>query len=410
MQERLPGAFWRLFAGSALTNVGDGLRLAALPLLAREVTSDPALVAGAASAAMAPWMLFSLPFGVIIDRADRKRLIVCGNVLRVAVVTWLGVMIVTGGASILVVYTAAFLLGVAEVMVDTSSQAMVPDVVQPALLERANGRLYTVDTISSNFIGPALGGFLFGLAMAWPFFGSAPLLLFAALFVGSIRGDYRPDRDDEERSWKREIAEGISWLWARPLFRALAVVASVTNFFLAAVTGLLVVVAQDRLGQGPLGFATLLMAMAAGSAFGGLIVERVTRRIHLSKVILVGMVSFAVCLSVVGTSRYPVLTGVALFCIGITVMLLNVVTVTLRQSVVPAGLLGRVTSVYRVVALGSIPVGSAVSGIVASALGIPAPFLIGGLSLIVLALLTSRTVTQDAVDAARNGQDGLGTR
>jgi MFS family permease len=403
--QRLDGNFWRLFTGAGLTNIGDGLRLAALPLLAREVTSDPALVAGAASAAMAPWLLFSLPFGVVIDRANRKHTIVVANLLRAVGVLWLGLAIVTGTASIPVVYAAAFLLGMAEVLVDTASQAIVPSLVQPALLERANGRLYTADIVGSTFIGPPLGGFLFGIAAAVPFFGSIPLMLLAAVLVGSIKGSYRPDRTGLSTGPWRELKDGIVWLWVRPLFRLLAAVAGVTNFFLAAVTALLVVLARDHLGLGAFGFSTLLMVLAAGSVFGGLFVERVAERVHLSRVILLGLSSFACCLAVVGLSRNAVLTAGALFCIGIAVMLLNVVTVTLRQSVVPEGLLGRVTSVYRMVALGSIPAGAAVSGIVASVWGISAPFVLGALCLLALAGVTSRTVTRDVVDAARSGQD-----
>lgn len=406
IQARSLGArFWRLCAASATTNLGDGLRLAALPLLASEVTNDPGLIAGATTAAMLPWLVWSLPFGLFIDRADRRRTIVTANLLRVVVAVGLVGAITTGHASIWVVYLAAFLLGTAEVLADTAAQTLVPSIVSPQHLERANGRLYTVDVAGNNFIGPPLGAWLFAIAVVAPFGVSIPILLVGAALVASIRGDYRPEARPESQTLWSALGEGIKWMWARPLFRTLAVLACVTNFALASVSALLVVVAEESLGYGPVGYGILLVALAAGSMVGGLLVERVTQRVHLSRVVLLGVLAFAVSLPVVAISRFGALTAVALVCVGTAVMFLNVVTVTLRQSAVPESLLGRVTSVYRVVSLGSVPAGAALSGALASAFGLPTPFWAGGAVMVGVAVIVARVVTRDAVDAARHGAE-----
>jgi len=405
----LGSGFWRLFSASGLTNLGDGLRLTALPLLALQSTSDPALISGVTAASMAPWLLFSLPFGVVVDRIDRKRAMVVGNLMRALCAGALAVAISLGEATIGTIFAAAIVLGVAEVLVDTASQAIVPAIVSSDMYERANGRLQTADMLGNSFIGPALGGVLFGVAAVLPFLASLPILLIAAILVWSLRGSYRAAPDECRRGLKSEFVEGIAWLWSRQLFRTLAILAGVANFFLSAVTALLVIVATERLNLGPFGFSALLMMLAAGSTIGGIMVEYVAGLIHLSRMIVVGILVFAASLLAIGVSTSWAVTGIALFFMGNAVMMLNVVTVTLRQSAVPAALLGRVVSVYRTFALGSVPIGAAVSGIVARQWGYPTPFVIGAISMVGLATIVSRTVTREAVDAARNGREDAPT-
>ncbi|MGH8874945.1 MAG: MFS transporter [Acidimicrobiia bacterium] len=156
-REGLGPDFAKLWGAAAVSNLGDGVRLAALPLLASALTRDPGLVAGLTVALRLPWLLLSLPAGAIIDRLDRRRLMARASLLQGAAMASLGAALWAGWAGLPMLYLVAFLLGTGEVVRDTASHTVVPSLVPMELLERANGRLYATQMVANELVGPPIG-------------------------------------------------------------------------------------------------------------------------------------------------------------------------------------------------------------------------------------------------------------
>ncbi len=215
----LGGNFVRLWSAGAVSNLGDGVVLTALPLLAATLTSSPVVVALVAAAAALPWLLFSLVGGAVADRTDRRRTMAIVDGGRAVAIGALGVAVVTDTATVPLLMIVAFALGCGETVFDNAAAAVLPRIVDEAALEAANGRLESAFIISNQFVGPPVGAALFGLAAAAPFVLDAATFVFAALMVLTLRGSFRPERDLADRTMRADIAEGIRWLRAHRLLR-----------------------------------------------------------------------------------------------------------------------------------------------------------------------------------------------
>src|SRR3954454_6574246 len=222
---RLGPAFRRLWTGAAISNIGDGLIIVALPLLAESLTHDgtsaggsAVLVTGIVAMRYAAWLLLGLVGGVVADRVDRRRVMAYVDFARTVAVGLLGVTIFYGTPPIALLWITAFLLGCGEVFFDTASEAILPNVVTDDVLERANSRLFVTQTIANEFVGPPIGAALFGVAASLPFFLDSWSFLASALVVLTLRGSFTPKRPDTEAgrapsSVRADIAAG--WHYAR---------------------------------------------------------------------------------------------------------------------------------------------------------------------------------------------------
>lgn len=207
--------FWKLWAASTISNLGDGVTLVAGPLLAASLTRDPVLVAGVAFAQRLPWLLFSLISGALVDRLDRRRLMVAVDGFRTVLLGFLGLAVLMDFVSIPLLYVVFFLMGTAETLFDTASVSILPAVVPRESLEKANGRLFGAQIVANEFAAPPLGGFLFAIAASVPFFFDAGSFAAAAVFVLVMRGKFQVERPEGAPSttlWT-EISEGLGWLW-----------------------------------------------------------------------------------------------------------------------------------------------------------------------------------------------------
>ena len=189
--ERLGWRFAKLWAASTTSALGSGLATIAAPLLVASRTSNPLIVSAAFGVAWLPWLLFALPGGVLVDRVDRRRLMIMIDWSRVAAMAVLAAAIATGHASIALLYAVLFGVNAGEIVFRSASQAMIPAVVPRARLERANGWLYGGVTLMQGMIAGPLGGFLFVLAASIPFFVNAGTYAASAILIGLVAGAYR---------------------------------------------------------------------------------------------------------------------------------------------------------------------------------------------------------------------------
>ena len=401
-------AFRQLWAATTLTNLADGVALAAAPLLAATLTRDPALVAGLVVAQRLPWFLFSLVSGALVDRLDRRRVLGGANLFRAIVLGVLGVATLAGWASLPLLYAVFFLLGTAETFADNASLAILPAIVPREGLERANGRLFATHSAANEFIGPPLGSLLFALLAAVPLLGNAAWYLLAAALVLTLRGRFRPQRDGEEtrQSLRSAIGEGLRWFWRHPLLRILGGWAGASNLCGAATTGTFVLVAQDRLGLSDATFGLVLAGGAFGGVAGGLVAERITARLGGGTTIFATNLLTGVAYLVIAATTIPLLVSAMFAAMSFAAMIGNVIMSALRQGVIPDALLGRVTSAYRLVALGALPLGALVGGTMARIFGLTAPYWVAGVAMLLLAFALLPAVNNRSIARVREEARG----
>jgi MFS family permease len=397
----LPSAFWKLLLASAGSNLADGMFWIALPLLAIRLTDSPGLVAGVVIASRLPWLVFALVAGALADRLDRRRTMILVDLTRGAILGALAVATFAGAATLPLLYVAAFALGVAETLFDTSAQSIMPSLVEPDRLSRANGRLYAVELVMNQFVGPPVGGFISALAIGAAFGTGAVAYLLAAVSLLTIAGSFRPVREGPPVRMHREIAEGLRYLLGHPLLRVLALMVGISNMATAAVFSVFVLyaVSPGPLGLDAAGFGLLATALAFGSVVGSFLVERFERRLGRANLLAIAMSVNALVLVAPALTTFVPLIAVAWIIGGVVGISWNVVTVSLRQRIVPDRLLGRVNASYRLLAWGTMPLGAALGGLAGELFGVRAVFVIfGGLS--ALLLLGRLVVTDRAIEAA----------
>ena len=392
--------YWRLWSASAVSNLADGVFWIAFPLLAISLTDSPALIAGVAVVGRLPWLIFVLFAGALADRLDRRRTMFLVALLRSGVAAVIALSIVTGFVNLPLLYVAAFVLGVGETLFDTAAQSIMPSVVDRDRLSQANGRLYAVELTMNQFVGPPVGGILAGVAIGFAFGASAVAFAIAAACLALLTGSFKPAPRAEQTSVVADIREGLRYLFGHRLLRTLAIMVGTMNLASSAVFAIFVLyaVSPGPMGLDALGFGVVTTAFAIGSLIGSLAVERVEARLGRSRVLLLTIVLGAITVVVPGLTANAWVIGIAFAVWGFGIMMWNVVTVSLRQRIVPDALLGRVNASYRLFAWGTQPIGAVLGGLIAEAFGLRAVFLFAGL--ITVMLLFARAIISDAAIAA----------
>jgi MFS family permease len=387
---RMGARFRWLLASSFVSNLGDGIGLAAGPLLVASQTGDPLLVAMATLLQQLPWLLFGLHAGVIADRFDRRTIVTGVNLARAAVLAVLSASIAVGSVSIGVVLAAMFTLGTAETFADTTTRTLLPMLVRRADLGVGNARLTFVNTTVNRMAGPPIGAFLFAAGMAAPFVTQAVCVGLGALLVFRI-GSSRPERDAHPESVAADIMEGVRWVWHHPAIRTLVLTVVCFNITFGATWGIMVLYATERLGLGEVGFGLITTVGAIGGALGAVVYGGVERRIGMAWIMRVGLLIETFTHLSLALTTSPFVALPVYFVFGIHEAAWGTTASTIRQRVVPEQLQGRVGSVELVGVFGSLVAGAALGGVIAAVWGITGPFWFGFVgSALILATLWRR--------------------
>ena len=389
--------FAKLWTAHAASNLSDGLRLAALPLLGASLSRSPTAVGGLWVAQHIPSLIFGIPAGALVDRVDRRRLLAGVHGVRALVVALLAVTVMTGTATLPVLYIVAAILGAAETLFDTAAQALVADVVEDKQLDRANGLLEVGMLVGNQFVGPALGAVLFAAVASAPFVVDAGVLVVAALAIVTLRPRPTTVTEDDPiiEPLRRQMAEGLGWLRREPLLRNVTFFAGSINFLIHATLSIHVLYALDVLRLASSRYGLLLAAYAAGGIVGGLIAGPLIARFGRVRVIPPAITVAALAILTMGLTSSAIVAGSMeiLSAIGATVW--SVATLSLRQSRVPRHLFGRVAGVHRVVSLGGGALGAGAGAILAGLFGLRVPFLAAGALLGVLAVAALIVIRDD---------------
>jgi MFS family permease len=384
---RLGRPYWRLWWANAISSTGDGAFVAALPLLAVTITRDPRLVSVVTAATYLPWLLLSLPAGAVVDRYDRATLMWRAQAVQTAVVAVIAVLIVFRRADIEVLAAGGLLLGSAEVVFSNAAQSILPALVPPELLPKANGSQQVSLTVGESFLGPPAGSLLFAAAAALPFGLDAASFAGSAALLGGLPRT-RPAAGDTRKaaSIRAQVAEGLRWLARQRMLRVIAVLLGIYNFANQMGQAILVLLATQTLHVSTRGYGLLLAASAVGSVVGGLVNPVLTRHLGLLPALVLPALIDAAAFVGIGLAPGPVVVAALLAVQGFSVAMWNVVTVSLRQRIIPGQLLGRVNSVYRMLGWGLMPLGALAGGFTAHAAGLRAPYVVAGLLCAVSAL------------------------
>ena len=370
---RLGRDFRWLLASSWMTNLGDGITLAAGPLLVASQTHNPLAVAMAVLLQRLPWLMFGLYAGVVADRVSRRVIVIVTGLVRVAILLLLIASILTHHVDTRVVLTALFLFGVNETFGDTTTATLLPMLVGKQDLGIANARSFTGVIVWNQMAGPPIGAALFAAGMAWPFASEAVCVLAGVLLFTRVRlpAQAKPDRPTRVRE---DIREGWLWLWAHPAVRTLAITIFTFNVTFGAAWSVLVLYARERLGMGAVGFGLITTAMAVGGILGTASYGWLERRVPLGVIMRGGLIIETLTHLALALTRWAWLALVVFVIFGAHAFIWGTTSTSVRQRAVPTEFQGRVGSVYLTGVVGGIVIGSALGGVIASIWGVTAPF------------------------------------
>ena len=430
MAKKLGSSYWRLWTATAISNLGDGISGVAYPWVASAVTRSPLLIAAAGFASRLPWLIFTLHAGVITDRFDRRKLIIAMDTIRGVLTLIVGAIVLLNKDSLpslndlssitdletnwplyITLVITAFLFGLAEVLRDNSAQTLMPSVVEAENLEKANGRMWSAESLTNSFIGPPLGSLLIGIAIYLPFFVDAGTFFVAVALIASISGSFKPveEKPRERINFKSEIKEGYRWLWAHDLLRPMAIILGALNLVGTMVAATFILYTQEVLNTSVFVFAVLGTAGAVGGIAGGLIAPKISEKIGSGPSLWLSLAMGPIGAVIIGTSNSWHVVWVVLLFQSFLSVLWNTITVSLRQSIIPTYLLGRVNSVYRFFGWGSIPIGMFLGGAIVSIaqyfvsreMALRTPYLVGAVLGILIFIFAAPRLTTKAINQAR---------
>jgi MFS family permease len=423
--------YWRLWTAHATSNLGDGIAGVAYPWLASAVTRSPLLIAIVAVFSRLPWLVFTLPAGVITDRFDRRKIIVAMDISRgilallVAIAVTLeasslpnldqvgsGIELQTNWFLYSVLIVTALLFGCAEVLRDNAAQTLLPSVVKEEQLESANGKLWSVEFVTNSFVGPPLGSFILGVAIFLPFYFDSTTFFISAALIATLIPSLKPIdniKKSEKLNFRSEIKEGFGWLWRHDLLRPMAIILGSLNGIGALTAAVFILFAQEILQTTVFIFAILGTAGAIGGTIGGMLGPKISAKLGSGPSLYLTLISGPIVSLIIGFSSswqlFWLLTAIS----TIFAVLWNVITVSLRQSIIPTHLLGRVNSVYRFFAWGSIPIGTLIGGAIVDVfdnvttreLALRAPYFFSAVLGLVLFIFAAPRLTTEKIERAR---------
>ena len=373
---RMGTGFRWLLSAEWFNNLGDGMALAAGPLLIASQTRNPTLVALATIMQRAPWFLFGLYAGWIADRFDRRLMVAIADAFRGVVLVGLAAVIATGEVNVPLVLVAMFLLGTAETFADTAAGTLMPILVTPRDLGVANARVSFGRRALNELVGPPLGAALFIGGLAVPFMVQAVMVRVGAVLVSRIAVGVPADLE-VSRGIRTDVREGVLWLWRNPPVRTLTLTIVLFNLTFGAMWPMLVLYSDERLGLGEFGFGLLLSASAVGGVLGAMSYGWLEQRIALGTLMRSALL-YETCMHLgLGLSTVPVISMAMLFGFGFQTSIWGTTATAVRQRAVPENFQGRVGSAYMVALFGALVVGGTVGAAVAGIWGVLAPFWFG---------------------------------
>lgn len=369
----------RLLASTGVSIAGQGMVIAAVPLLAASLTREPLGVSVAVAASYAAWLVMGLPAGTLVDRWPRRLTMVVADAVRVVLLGGLALAIWGGQASLPLLVGIVFLVGVAGCFFDPAAQAAIPAIVgrDEQTLASANSRIWSLDMIGRSLVGPPLGAALFAAAAVLPFAANAGTFAVSALLLTGLTQLGRPvPVNGSHPPVRQALRDGVRFLATHRELRTLTLGMGAYNLVYNIAYATLVLFAQDRLALSDRAFGVLLAMLAVGGLLGAWIAPRLSGRVSNSGLYAGGLaVQVAVWILVV-LVQDPIATAAGLVLVGVASMVVTVIGGAARQALTPDELLGRVSAGTRVVGIGTAALGAVLGGLAANIGTLATPFIV----------------------------------
>ena len=418
-----------LLTASTFSNLADGIAGFAYPWLFSLLTRDPLLISIVSVLVNLPRLIFVLYAGVIADKFNRQKILIYTRLGQVFLTSMFILLIFINLDSIpkavqfnepqfeskfLIISTAyllAFMFGLLEVTRDNAAQAFLPQIVSKDNLPKANGRLFGIEIVTNNFLGTPVGGFLIGLSLITPFVFDTLLMLASVFFIIGIKGKFeRPEKNSKEQNTSEMIKEGVNWLKNNTLLKRLAIYTGIANFFGSMQFPIMILFAQELIGLNAIQYSFLAYGAAIGGLVGSQLANKVNARFEESKTLLISVALFGIGMFAPYVTSNPFVIAGSFGLSSFGSVLWNVQAVSIRQSLIPDNLLGRVNSVYRLLALGLNPIGALFGGALVKILNnsfsrefaLRFPFLLGGIFMLILFLSAPRLLSQKLINETKN--------
>ena len=418
-----------LISASAFSNLADGIAGFAYPWLFSLITRDAQLIALITVFSTLPHLIFVLFAGVIADKFNRKKILIFTRIIQI-ILTGLFIFVIVINLDqipksvqiiepefqakffiITISYLLAFTFGILEVTRDNAAQSFLPQIVEKDFLSKANGRLFGVELVTNNFLGAPIAGLLIGMSLYTPFIADTVLLIISTFFIFKISGNFeRPVNNKKSEKTLDLIKEGISWLKKQVLLKRLAIYTGLANFFGAMQFPIMVLFAQEILELNSVQYAFLAYGAAIGGLLGSTLANKINEVFKESKTLIFAMFLFSLGMFLPYLTRNPFIVALAFATTSFGSIVWNVQAVSIRQSIIPDNLLGRVNSVYRLLALGLTPLGSLFGGTIVKyseiyfdrVFSLRLPFLLAGIAMTFVFITSFKLLSQDLINSTKN--------
>ena len=385
-------AFNRLWAGSIVSNLADGVLIAAAPLLAITLTDSTVLISIIGAMVMLPWLLFAIPIGALVDRVDRRLILAGSNAIRSAVIGGLALSVATGHVTIYWLIASAFVIGVCEVATDTTAQSLIPQILDEEHYEKGNSRLQISETVIQGFIGAPLSGFLYALAMWLPFMINSIGYAVATLLALSIPIQYLQDvRTENAKENKPHFIEdikfGIRYLYNQKTLRRLVITTATIGVCYSMGTATMVLFIFKELELAPQYFGVILTIQGVGALLGAIVAPKASKRFGRSIMMTLGIFVSSLVLLLQGFAP-NIYIFVALATLGgFAISQWNILLMATYQTIIPNELFGRIHGTRRTLVWGMMPIGSLLGGVLAH-FSLRLPMYVGGVIATIIAFFS----------------------
>ena len=418
-----------LLTASTFSNLADGIAGFAYPWLFSLLTRDPLLISIVSVLVNLPRLIFVLYAGVIADKFNRQKILIFTRLGQVFLTSIFIVLIYLNLDNIpkevqfneprfeskfLIIsaaYLLAFMFGLLEVTRDNAAQAFLPQIVSKDNLPKANGRLFGIEIVTNNFLGTPVGGFLIGLSLITPFIFDTLLMLVSVFFITGIKGKFeRVENINKDQKTSEMIKEGVEWLKNNTLLKRLAIYTGIANFFGSMQFPIMILFAQELIGLNAIQYSFLAYGAAIGGLVGSQVANKINARLEESRTLLISVALFGIGMFAPYLTTNPFVVAGSFGLSSFGSVLWNVQAVSIRQALIPDNLLGRVNSVYRLLALGLNPIGAIFGGTIVKILdnsfsrefALRFPFLLGGIFMLILFLSAPRLLSQKLINETKN--------
>lgn len=375
--------FTRIWSASLITNLVDGVLRLASPLLAVSLTQDPLLIGALTALGLLPWLFFAIPIGAMVDRFDRRKALILGNGLRAVIALFIAFAVSQGFINIWLLLISVFLFGICEVLVDTTSQAVLPQILDKSNYERGNSRLQISEVIVSQFAGAPLGGLIYAISIALPFYFSttgfilAGLLILLFPFENEINARKKGEIEQERLGLKGDIKFALNYLYQDKQIFSIVVITTLLGFFYSLSNAIAPLFILKELNVPPALFGVVLAIGGVGALIGSIAAPMASKYLGRGRALAINVFFASFLVIFIGLSPNAYFFVAVSVLIGFTISVWNILLMSLYQSLIPPELYGRIHGARRTIVWGLMPIGALLGGLIARG-GLRLPFLIGG--------------------------------